>query len=138
MLRSQEVLTLHDSLNSGLGFLGKGDVGRRELWGGAGGWFGMEGWSLSPAPLARKEGAGRDLRGAPSPRLGNLLGAHLSRADLKALWLQRVRGEGLGKEGTASRSGKPRVQLGRGLGSLVEWPEEVGGLPREEHSDLQE
>lgn len=33
---------------------------------------------------------------------------------------------------------KAPCAVGEGAGSLVDWPEEVGGLPCEEHSDLQE
>ena len=65
VLQSQEVLTLHDSLNSGLGFLRKGDKGSGSY---AAGWGGGD--SLSPVPQAPKEGAGRDLPGPPPQGLG--------------------------------------------------------------------
>lgn len=67
-LGSQEVLTLHDSLNSELGFLGKGDDGAGVMLGGGG----KEGCSRhsSSGSCGPEGGAGCDLRGAPTPGLG--------------------------------------------------------------------
>lgn len=90
-LGSQEVLTLHDSLNSELGFLGKGKGDEGGSYAGRGRGRGevvgdKEGCP-GPAPLAAagpEGGLGLDLRGAPTPRLGYSPGAHLSGTGLKA------------------------------------------------------
>lgn len=67
-LGSQEVLTLHDSLNSELGFLGKGAEGEGVM---LGVWRGEEGCPLPSSSAAGREGgAGQDLRGASPQGLG--------------------------------------------------------------------
>lgn len=86
-LGSQEVLTLHDSLNSELGFLGKGKGDEGGSSAGRGEVVGDKEGCPGPAPLAAagpEGGLGLDLRGAPTPRLGNSPGAHLSGTGLKA------------------------------------------------------
>lgn len=91
---SQEVLTLHDSLNSELRFLGKGDEEGGVMGGGARGKVGDKEGCPRLVPLVAvgpEGGAGCDLRRAPTLRLGNWPGAHLNGTGLKAPLL------GLGK-----------------------------------------
>lgn len=111
-LRSQEVLTLHDSLNVGLGFLGKGDHGRVVLGG-----LGLRIGALSPAPpaAAGPEGGGHDLRGPPLP------GLQTPRAQDGGAGL-RCLGWGRGPSG----SREPQVLLEGEGGPSAEWTEGVG------------
>lgn len=116
-LRSQEVLTLHESLNVGLGFLGKGDGKEtREglCWG-----LGLRIGALSPAPLAAAgpEGGGHDLRGPPLPGLGTLPRAQVSGAGLGHLaaaatsrWRGRAGPRRNGQRGQARPPLRPACQ----------------------------
>lgn len=122
-LRSQEVLTLHESLNVGLGFLGKGDGKETQeglCWG-----LGLRIGALSPAPLAAAgpEGGGHDLRGPPLPGLGTLPRAQVSGAGLghlAAAATSRWRGRAGPRRNGTDRGGR-RGHLSDQHASLREW-----------------
>ena len=103
VLRSQEVLTLHDSLNSGLGFRGKGDAARREVcWG--------LGWRGEPQPCSSgpEGGAGHDLQRPPPQGLG----AHWVPTPVRQTESTLAAVEGLGQEGAPVSSWGERVGPG--------------------------
>lgn len=56
------------------------------------------------------------ISGEPLPKAWELAGCPPQQGRPESPLAAVGEGRGLGKEGTASRSGKPRVQLGRGLG----------------------
>lgn len=133
-LRSQEVLTLHDSLTMGLGFLGKGMRAGVALGAGMENRCPLPPPTPAPQAAAGPEGGGRAYSpGSPLPQAWELGKPPLPGADLTAPWLGWGQ-PGVTREGRNLLVGEsPESCPGRGPG----WRRKgEGGPPHNQHPSL--